>query len=140
MLRLLPVALIATALLLQAKQPDRVLAGTCASNCPPPPIQFVPGQSINVVVVNQTASLVQFQKIFGSDPIPLRPGQEFQFEQVGGTKPNLSVYFWDETALPLRAVITRPQAKILRIELRPGGRPPGDRSVYVQNDGRVATF
>ena len=141
MSKLLPITLIATALLFSPSDLSHsAWGGTCASKCPPKPVQFTPGQRISVEVINQTASLIQFQKIFGTDPVPMRPGQELRFNQGGGTEPNVSVYFWDETALPLAARISQPKPQTLRIELRPGGRPPGDRSVYVLNDGRVAIF
>jgi len=137
---LVPTLMAATLLLGQAELARPVWAGTCASRCGPKPLQFTPGQRVSVEVVNQTASLVQFQKVFGTDPVPMRPGQELKFAQGGGTEPNISVYFWDETALPLQAKISQPDPKTLRIEIRPGGRPPGDRSVYLLNDGRVAIF
>ncbi|MEP0817416.1 MULTISPECIES: hypothetical protein [Trichocoleus] len=146
MAKLLPTVLLAPALMTatllfsQTQAISPAWAGTCASRCGPKPLQFTPGQRVSVEVVNQTASLVQVQKVFGTDPVPMRPGQELKFVQGGGTEPNISVYFWDETALPLQARLSQPNPKTLRIEIRPGGRPPGDRSVYLLNDGRVAIF
>ena len=146
MAKLLPTLLLAPALMVttllfsQTQAVSPALAGTCASRCGLKPLQFTPGQRVSVEVVNQTASLVQFQKVLGTDPVPMRPGQELKFAQGGGTEPNISVYFWDETALPLQARLSQPNPKTLRIEIRPGGRPPGDRSVYLLNDGRVAVF
>jgi hypothetical protein len=141
MSKLIPSVLVATTVLMgQVYAPGSALAGTCASKCPPKPLQFIPGQSITVEVVNQTASLVEFQKVYGTNSVPMRPGQSLRFERGGGTDPNISVFFWDVTALPLAARLSQPDPQTLRIELRPGGRPPGDRSVYVLNDGRVAIF
>jgi hypothetical protein len=134
-------ALLATAVLFSATENSRTaIAGTCASKCGPRPIQFTPGQLINVEVTNLTSSIVLLEKVQGTDAIPLYPGKTLYLERGGGTNPNFSAVFWDQTALPLRAIITQPQSKTLRIELRPGSRPPGDRSVYVRNDGRVAIF
>lgn len=141
MSKLIPSILIATSVLMgQAYVPSSSLAGTCASKCPPKPLQFIPGQSITVEVVNQTASIIEFQKVYGTNSVPMRPGQSLRFNRGGGTDPNISVFFWDVTALPLAARLSQPDSQTLRIELRPGGRPPGDRSVYVLNDGRVAIF
>jgi hypothetical protein len=90
--------------------------------------------------VNRTSSLVQVEKIFGTDAIPLRPGQEIQFERGGSTDPNVSIVFWDATALPLKAHLSKRGAQTLRIELRLGGRPPGDRSLYIRDNGRVLVY
>lgn len=142
MSKLLPAVLIITALLLSsAERPQRAIAGTCAgASCPPPPLGFIPGQRIDVEVVNQTASIVLFQRVSGTDTVPLRPGQELRFERWTGTTPNLSMVFWDPTALPLIARVSKPNPDTLRIELRPGGRPPGDRALYIFNDGRVSVY
>lgn len=117
-----------------------VLAGTCASKCPPPPLEFIPGQLVNIQVVNRTASLVLLEKVAGTSAIPIRPGQEVRFPRWTGTEPNMSVVFWDATSLLLEARVSKPDADTLRIELRSRGTPPGDRSVYILNDGRVAVF
>ncbi|MBD2741804.1 hypothetical protein [Coleofasciculus sp. FACHB-1120] len=115
-------------------------AGTCAAKCPPAPLQFVPGQRITYEVVNLTSSLVQMQKVVGTDPIPLNPGQVVSFVRGGGTDPNLSLLLWDATGLPLGMRLSKPNARTLRIEVRPGGRPPGDRTIYLRDDGRVAVY
>ena len=59
------------------------------------------------------------------------------FVRGGRTDPNFSVVFWDAIGLPLKVNILKPDARTLRIEVRPGGSPPGDRSVYLKDDGRV---
>lgn len=135
---LISVALTATVILTQTKLPT--LAQTCASNCGDRPIQFTPGQPIQLEMINRTSSLVQVEQIFSTDPVPLLPGQALQLAPSFGTEPNTSIVFWDETSLPLRAVLTQPNAQTLRIELYPNARPPGDRSLYIQNDGRVTLF
>lgn len=112
----------------------------CTTNCSSRQIQFTPGQSIRILVVNRTSSLVQIEQIYGTAPIALLPSQEIEVDPNFGTRPNASLVFWDETTLPLRAVLSRPEKNILRVEIRPGGRPPGDRSVYVEDDGKVRIF
>jgi hypothetical protein len=80
------------------------------------------------------------EEVFQTDAVPLLPGQTLQLNSSFGTQPNVSVVFWDENQLSLKAILFRPEPDRLRIELLPGGRPPGDRSIYIENDGRVAIF
>lgn len=116
------------------------LAQRCTANCGSRQIQFTPGERIRVFVVNRTSSLVQVEQIYGTNPIALLPSQEVEVDPNFGTNPNASLMFWDETTLPIRVVLFRPEPNSLRIEILPGGRPPGDRSVYVENDGKVKVF
>lgn len=132
--------LLAVALVSGAWGVSPAIAGTCASDCGPKPLQFIPGQQIKLQVINRTASIIEIQKVYGTDPVALRPGQEITIDQWGGTAPNISLLFWDVTGLPLKVLTQKPDGETLRLELRPGGRPPGDRSVYVLNDGRVAVY
>lgn len=118
---------------------DRTLAGTCASNCPKV-IQFVPGQRITFEVANYTQSLVQMQSVNATDPIAVSPGQITYFPLGGNTLDNLSVVLWDATGLPIRVQARQTSPRTLRIEVRPGGRPPGDRTIYLRDDGRVAIY
>lgn len=120
--------------------PRSGVAQTCQANCGSRQIQFTPGQRIRLQMVNQTSSLVQVEQVFQTNPVPLVPGQELEIDPNFGTEPNVSVVFWDQTSLPIRAILFRPEPTTLRIEIRPGGRPPGDRSVYIENDGKVAIF
>ncbi|HEY9833497.1 MAG TPA: hypothetical protein V6D26_23300 [Stenomitos sp.] len=117
-------------------------AGTCVagSSCGQQPIKFIPGQRITVEVVNLTQRMVQLQKIAGTNPVIIRPGQVLSFGRGGKTEPNFSVVVWDATGVPLKVNILKPEARTLRIEVRPGGRPPGDRSIYLKDDGQVAVF
>lgn len=116
-----------------------VLSQTCTENCRSRQVQFTPGQPIRLQMVNRTASLVQVQQVPLTDTIPLLPGAEVEVNSNFGTEPNLSVLFWDETSLAVRAVLFRPESDVLRIELLPANAP-GDRSIYVENDGRVRIF
>ncbi len=117
-------------------------AGTCvaATSCGRQPVQFIPGQRITVEVANLTKSVVQLQRLYGTDPLPISPGQVLSFVRGGSTDPNFSVVLWDATGVPLKVNILKPEAKTLRVEVRPGGRPPGDRTIYLKDDGRVAVF
>ena len=115
------------------------VAQTCTANCGSRQIQFTPGQAVRLQMVNNTASLVQVQQLPLTDTIPLLPGSEVDISSNFGTEPNLSVIFWDETSLAVRAVLFRPEPNLLRIELFPGSGT-GDRSVFIENDGRVRLF
>ncbi|GAB4377272.1 MAG: hypothetical protein Kow00121_26230 [Elainellaceae cyanobacterium] len=115
------------------------IAQTCASNCGSRQIQFTPGQPIRLQMVNRTSNLVQVQQVPLTDTIPLAPGAEVEINSQFGTEPNTSVLFWDQTTLAVKAVLFRPEPDMLRIELIPAVAP-GDRSVYVENDGRVRVF
>ena len=116
-------------------------ARTCKNNCPAPVLQFTPGQRITVQVVNRAENRVEVEKVLGTKPISVAPGQQIEFERGGSTDPNLSVVFWDNTALALKSSLSKPNPNTLRIELKSERRyPPGDRSVYIRNDGRVDVF
>lgn len=117
--------------------PSLTLAGTCASKCGQRPIQFTPGQRIRVKVVNSTYGLVNLEKLHRTDTISLRPGQELELEQEDGSEPNISLVFWDENGSPLQAFLSKPDFATLRVEIRPGRLSPGDRSIYIRDDGRV---
>lgn len=131
----------ATLLLTQTIGSHQVTAKTCKNNCPPPVLQFVPGQQIKVQVINRAANPVQIEKVFGTNPASLNPGQQVEFMRGGSSDPNLSVVFWDVTSLAIRSQVSKPKPDTLRIELQSEWRyPPGDRSVYIRNDGRVEVF
>jgi hypothetical protein len=116
------------------------LAQRCTINCRSRQIQFTPGERIRVSIVNRTSSLVQVEQVYGTNPIALLPSQEIEVDPNFGTRPNASLVFWDETSLPIRAVLFRPETNTLRVEIVPGGRPPGDRSVYIEDDGKVRIY
>ncbi len=138
MSKLLSATLITTALLLGFNEnPNFAIAGTCASQCGAKPLQFTPGSYIRVQVVNKTPNLIYIEKPQGTNPIALQPGQQVRLEQGHGTEPNISVIFWNENGLSLKANLSKPNFATLQVELRPEWRIGGDRGVYVQNDGRV---
>lgn len=143
MSKLLPAALVVTLLVFSGEgYYQQATAQSCvaASSCGPQPIKFVPGQRITVEVVNLTESIVQIQQVSATDPLSVSPGQTRSFVRGGSTDPNFSVVLWDAMGLPLRVNLLKPETRTLRIEVRPGGRPPGDRAVYLQDDGRIAVL
>jgi hypothetical protein len=138
MFKKLPFALIAATILVGSiDYPSATLAGTCASNCGAKPLQFTPGQRIQLEVINNTANLVELERMQGARPIRLQPKQKLLFPQEDGSQPNMSLVFWDETGAPLQAVVSKPNARTLRVEFRPTWRYPGDRSLYILGDGRI---
>ena len=128
---------IVTGLALSTEAPSAI-AGTCASNCGNSTIQFTPGQRIRVQVLNRTNVRLRVEQVVPTEPISLAPGQEVELNFWEGTRSNVSLLFWGEQGeLPLRAVTSQPTADTLRVELIGSSQPPGDRSVYVLNDGRI---
>lgn len=141
MSKLLSATLLTAAVFLS--QSDRLLSaevGSCSTFCGPKPVEFIPGQRITVEVVNLTSNLVSIDKVQGTDTIPVSPGEVRSFVRGGSTEPNFSLVFLDINGLLLQVKVVKPERRTLRIELRPGGRIPGDRSVYLKDDGRVAVF
>ena len=137
MSKLLSASLITSLILGFTANPSPIMAGTCASKCGAKPIQFTPGKPIRVEVVNKTPNLIYIEKPQSTNPIPLQPGQRVRLEQGNGTQPNISVIFWNENGLSLKANISKPNFATLEVELRPEWRIGGDRGVYLRDDGRV---
>ena len=127
----------APVLLPPAIWPQLTAAETCASDCPPAVLQFTPGQFVQIQIVNRTRNLVAIEKLAGRAPLILKPGEKLQYRRGGATDPNVSIVFWDTTGVFLKANLIKTGTDRLRIELRPGGENPGDRSIYIKNDGRV---
>lgn len=138
MSKLLSATLITTSLILGfTANPNPTIAGTCASKCGPKPLQFTPGQFVRVEVMNKTPNLIYIEKPRSTNPIPLRPGKQVRLEYGHGTEPNISVVFWNEDGLSLKANLSKPNFGTLQVELRPEWRIGGDRGVYLRDDGRV---
>jgi hypothetical protein len=141
MSKLISAILIATTLLLTASNNSSIsLAGTCASKCGKAPIQFTPGRRIRVQIVNSIPRVIKLQKPAIAEPISLNPGQSLNLDQIEGTEPNTSLIFWDETGRSIQINLSQPNLATLRIELRPTWNVPGDRSVYILDDGRINVF
>ncbi|MEH1890937.1 MAG: hypothetical protein V7K92_16300 [Nostoc sp.] len=84
--------------------------------------------------------MIKIQKPSGTDAISLSLGQKLNLEQIEGTKPNTSLIFWSEKDLSLQAIVSKPNFGTLRLELPPTLRSPGDRSLYIMDDGRIKVF
>jgi hypothetical protein len=112
-------------------------AQTCSSQCTAKPLQFQPGQRIEVAVHNRTQSIIMMENTQGDRPIELRPGQKLKFYRGGSTDPNLSVAFWESTSTPLSLAFSKPKANLLQIEVRFARQAPGDRALYITNDGQI---
>ncbi|MBD2695036.1 hypothetical protein [Anabaena catenula] len=141
MTKLITATLIATVLLLTPSNKSHVtLAGTCASNCGPRPLQFKPGQYIRVEVVNRTPRVLKLDRFPEMQRMTLEPGKEYRLNQQSATEPNISLLFWDDTGRSLQAVVSKPNFGTLRLELRPSNRFPGDRSLNILDDGRINVF
>jgi hypothetical protein len=118
--------------------PKAALASTCSTRCSVKnPLQFKPGQRIKVQVINRTNSLIKIENALGGRPLELPSGKTIQFYRGGSTDPNFSVVFWEATETPLRSRLSKPAADILKIDLSFAAQKPGDRSVYIRNDGHI---
>jgi hypothetical protein len=138
MSKFISATLIATALLLTSTSHSSVtLAGTCASRCGSRPIQFTPGQNIRLWVVNNTSNTVNLEKAPGAKPITIEPGQTLQLPQGDSLKSNISIIFWNNKGWPVQATVSKPDFGTLRVDIRPSRTYPGDRSIYILNDGRI---
>jgi hypothetical protein len=115
--------------------------GTCATQCGQPYLRFRPGQRIKVQVTNRTYKVLQVENALGGQPLNIQPRSTVQFYRGGGTDPNFSVVFWEQTETPLRATPSQLGKDTLKIDLNfapRGGQ--GDRSVYLDNDGQVTVL
>ena len=138
MSRLVFATLMATILLASfVRHSSPTFAGTCASKCGPRPLQFRPGQYLRIEVLNNTYNKVKIQKPYSTGAITLQPGQRLRLEEGEGTEPNISLLFWNEAGLPLKATVSKADFGTLRVELRPTWYAPGDRAIYILDDGRV---
>jgi hypothetical protein len=112
--------------------------GTCATQCSKPYLRFRPGQRIKVQVTNRTYKVLQVENALGGQPLNIQPRSTVQFYRGGGTDPNFSVVFWEQTETPLRAIPTQLGKDTLKIDLNfAPRRGQGDRSIYLDNDGQV---
>ncbi|MBD2325445.1 hypothetical protein [Alkalinema sp. FACHB-956] len=111
--------------------------GTCANRCPPKPLQFTPGKRIQVQVWNRTGRPLFIEKVQGARPVVLAGGGRIAFQRGGSTEPNASVVFWEKNETPLKAKLSQPRLDVLRVELTFAAQKPGDKALYIRNDGRI---
>jgi hypothetical protein len=120
---------------------ETIEPGTCATQCGKPNLRFRPGQRIKVQVTNRTYKVLQVENALGGQPLNIQPRSTVQFYRGGGTDPNFSVVFWEETETPLRAIPTQLGKDTLKIDLNfAPRRSQGDRSIYLDNDGQVTVL
>jgi hypothetical protein len=113
--------------------------GPCTYRCESNQIRFVPGQPITIEFVNNTQGLVNLERVLDIDLHWLRPHSDFAIQTLVGADDDMSLVFWDDQNRAVNAVLHRPDAQTLQIELLPSGAS-GDRVVHVSNDGRVLLY
>ena len=119
--------------------PEPAKAEPCTYQCDSNQIRFVPGQSITIKFVNNTNGLINLERVADIDLYWLRPHTEFAIQTVVGVDDDRPMFFWDENNQSVNAVLHRPDAQTLKVELLPSGFD-SDRVVYVVNDGRVLVY
>lgn len=111
----------------------------CIYQCDSNQIRFLPGQPITIEFINNTKGLVNLERVLDIDMHWLRPDSDFKIETLVGADDDMSLVFWDENNRAVNAVLHRPDADTLQIELLPSGHD-SDRAVHVSNDGRVLVY
>jgi hypothetical protein len=114
-------------------------AAPCTYQCESEEIRFMPGQPITIEFINNTNGLVNLERVLDIDMHWLRPDSEFAIETLVGVDDDMSLVFWDENNQAVHAVLHRPDAETLQVELLPSGSD-SDRAVHVSNDGRVLVY
>ncbi|MEO1400740.1 MAG: hypothetical protein AAFV72_05720 [Cyanobacteria bacterium J06635_1] len=120
-----------------AQQP--AAAVDCVYRCESDEIQFLPGQPLNIEIVNHTQGRVNLERVLDFNPYLLLPNREINLNVEVGQGPDLSMVFWDENYLPVKVMLHRPEVNTLQIELLPSGSF-SDRAVHLVNDGRVLIY
>ena len=121
----------------------QAIAQTCVAqtSCPPQPIQFVPGETVNIEVINRTSSLIAIEQIRGTDAFTLDPNKSVSFLRGGSITPNFSVVIWDVQGLSLQFKLSQIDDNSLQVEVYLGdGFYYDDHSIYLRNDGRLDIF
>lgn len=111
----------------------------CTYQCDSNQIRFMPGQPLTIEFINNTKGLVNLERVLDIDMHWLRPDSDFKIETLVGADDDMSLVFWDENNNAVNAVLHRPDADTLQIELLPSGHH-SDRAVHVSNDGRVLVY
>ncbi len=132
-------ALVILPLGLTLAMPAAVQAAPCTYQCESNQIRFMPGQPLTIEFVNNTNGMVNLERVLDIDMQWLRPNTDFKIKTLVGADDDMSLVFWDEDNRAVNAVLHRPDAETLRIELLPSGSD-SDRAVHVVNDGRVLVY
>ncbi|MEM9805457.1 MAG: hypothetical protein AAF959_09255 [Cyanobacteria bacterium P01_D01_bin.56] len=113
-------------------------AADCVYQCESDEIQFFPGQSVQLKVMNRTGGRVSLERVLDFEPYGMWPDQVITIDaQVG--MGDLSVVFWEATQRPIEVRLHRPETDVLQIELLPSGAF-NDSAVHIVNDGRVMVY
>ncbi len=115
------------------------IAAPCTYQCESEEIRFTPGQPVTIEFINNTNGLVNLERVPGMDLHWLRPDSEFTTEILAGVGDDMPLVFWDENNQSVQAVLHRPDAETLQVELLPSGFD-SDRVVLVSDDGRVLVY
>ncbi|MEO1593362.1 MAG: hypothetical protein AAFU71_19020 [Cyanobacteria bacterium J06632_22] len=118
---------------------ERAIAAECVYRCGSDEIQYTPGQSLKLEIVNNTRMQINLERVLDFDPYSMRPGQTVELSTIVGTGADLSVVFWETDYRPVDVRLHRPEVGTLQIEFLPSGSF-GDRAVHVVNDGRVLIY
>lgn len=119
--------------------PEAVEAAPCTYQCDSNQIRFIPGQPITIEFINNTSGLVNLERVLDIDLHWLRPDSDFAIKTLVGVDDDMSLVFWDENNRSVNAVLHRPDAETLQVELLPSGHD-SDRAVHVASDGRVLVY
>lgn len=118
-----------------------VVAQNCRVGCHSDQIQFTPGQTITVEIINRAPHPVQFSQMAYMNPQTLAAyGGVTELNFGAGTLPNVELYVWGDDAEPLRVTLARPANDILRVEVTAAPYGPGDRAISIADDGRVLIY
>lgn len=122
-----------------AVQASEQPTGPCTYQCGSNQIRFIPGQPIAIEFINKTDGLIQLERILDVHLPRLMPQTDFTIETLVGVDDDMSLVFWSEDNRAVSAVLHRPDAQTLQVELLPSGHD-SDRAVHVSNDGRVLVY
>lgn len=132
-----PLLFLSSALVIATVTPS-VRAADCVYRCGSDEIQFAPGQSVTLEVVNHTGGRVSLERVLDFHPYGMWPDQIITIDaQVG--MGDLSVVFWEAAQRPIEVRLHRPETNTLQIELLPSGAI-NDSAVHIVNDGRVMIY
>lgn len=113
------------------------LAQDCVEGCRSGEIQFTPGDRISVEIVNLSIVNVGVEQVPLISPLTLLPGTRTVLGFGWGTKPNLSMLIWPLEDQPIRYRLSRIDDTTLGVEIVTAPSEPSDRSIFIENDGRV---
>ncbi len=124
--------------LIMASVTPAVSAADCVYRCGSDEIQFAPGQTVKLEVINRTGGRVSLERVLDFEPYGMWPDQVITIDAQVGVG-DLSVVFWEAAQRPIEVRLHRPERSILQIELLPSGAL-NDSAVHIVNDGRVMIY